>query len=813
MAAKQGQVMIRTWKKVSCKLGICMFLAVLLAFPCIPPGSVSAAGQITIDHPGAGGPLGPGITRLTGTYSGVYDIEIAMNGDSVESAHLEGEEAGSWYADVDLTPYDGPVEIVARGKDAATRYMVWSSFTQVEVDNPQANVPLVRIISPMEQDTAQGEISIEVEASGKNDIARVQVRVNGEEWRDANPAVTGYSLSWDTRSVPERVNSLEARAEDMNGNIGFSPTVYVRTGISAEMGSGNDEAPDEEASDGDVPNAYADVPEEDAEYRELENDFGDGTGNVSGEETAPAVTQDVYSQDRALWIWENESYPLILNPGARTVLDAMSTDTGTFGQDPVRTWYLAVGKYNGLRMLETKRAEVRDFIGWAHDRGYRVQALIAGGTAPPYFGAYERYRAQAVAEFEQILNYNLSSDENERFDGVNIDTEPYSLPDFKSGKPSVQVQYLDMLKALMDRKAASGLSLRVGAAIPRWFDTSADATDIVWNDDLKPLSEHVQDTLDYISIMDYRDQAEGTAGIIEHARGEMEYANQIGKPYSVVIGVETKDIADGGDPETISFSEEGRQYMEAELDKVYAAFDGDPAFGGIAVHHYDSMRRLPSVWGPEGVLWQAPPDNEPPTAVTGELQATAFDYQRIDIAYGPAADNAAVQEYRIYRGTSPNFPLDEAHLAGVSTRLSFRDVGLLPDTKYVYRITAVDASGNEGPPSDPVKARTGHTSLKPMIVSQIQTTYDGTKATVTLQIADMKTGKAMAAKVGGRFTFMAGKYVNGTATAAGTFTANSENVSSPSGEIGFAPRRITASGYYWAQAYDKKEGATVRWGN
>ncbi|MWV42947.1 fibronectin type III domain-containing protein [Paenibacillus sp. HJL G12] len=778
------------------KLAICLVLIVVLALSCITPSSGLAAAQITIDPPSTAGPLGPGMTRLTGTYSGVYDIEIVVNGDSLTSVHMPEGNAGNWYADVDLSMYDGPVEVIARGKDVATRYAAWSPFMQIEVDNPQANIPQVRVISPTEQDSPEGQIPVEVDASGKNGIARVQVRINGGAWEDASPSASGYLYKWNTEPVSGRINSLEARADDVNGNIGYSQTVYVKAGVPVEM-----ESHEAVVTETDSP-----------DRKERAAGGGDEKGTIAEEGTAPTVSRDVYGQDRALWIWENESYPLIMNSGARTVLDAMSSDTATFGQDQIRTFYLAVGNYNGVRMLEDKRAEVRDFIGWAHDRGYQVQALIAGGTTPPYFGAYTRYQKQAVAELERILNYNISSSEHERFDGVNIDTEPYSLPDFKSEKPSVQIQYLNMLNALMDRKAASGLSLQVGAAIPRWFDTSVDATDIVWNGSVKPLSEHVQDTLDYISIMDYRDQAEGSVGIIDQARGEMEYANTIGKPYSVVIGVETKDIADGGDPETITFNEEGRLHMEAELDKVYAAFEGDSAFGGIAIHHYDSLRNLPSIWGPDAVFWQAPADIEPPTAVSGALKASVFDYQQIDITYGPAVDNAAIQQYRIYRGTSMSFPLDEEHLAGVSNKLSFRDKGLLPDTKYVYKVTAVDTSGNEGPPSNPVKAKTGHTTLKPMVVSNIQMSYDGTKGIVTIRVTDLKTGEAVTAEVGGRFTYMAGKYVNGTTTAAGFFTANSESVSAPSGEIGFGPRRITAPGYYWAQAYDKKVGSSIRWG-
>ena len=166
-------------------------------------------------------------------------------------------------------------------------------------------------------------------------------------------------------------------------------------------------------------------------------------------------------------------------------------------------------------MLEDHRSEVQQFIEWAHEQGFYVQALIAGGTSPPYFGAYSRYQTQAVREFEQILNYNLASGESARFDGVNLDTEPYILPDFKTAKPSVQIQYLDIL--LMERKQASGLTLSVGAAIPRWYDTSADASNISWNGKTKWLSEHIQDTADYISIMNYRDQADG-APALSHTR-------------------------------------------------------------------------------------------------------------------------------------------------------------------------------------------------------------------------------------------------------------------------------------------------------
>ncbi|MCG6197596.1 fibronectin type III domain-containing protein, partial [Anoxybacillus sp. LAT_38] len=97
------------------------------------------------------------------------------------------------------------------------------------------------------------------------------------------------------------------------------------------------------------------------------------------------------------------------------------------------------------------------------------------------------------------------------------------------------------------------------------YDSAAQAQNIPWRGTATWLSEHVQNISDYVAIMDYRDTADGSAGIIQGALGELAYANAIGKPGSVVIAVETLDIADGGDPETITFREEGRTHMESEL--------------------------------------------------------------------------------------------------------------------------------------------------------------------------------------------------------------------------------------------------------
>ncbi|HAF96812.1 MULTISPECIES: Ig-like domain-containing protein [Paenibacillus] len=789
------------------KCGLLFLTAILLAV-CIPLPSAKAAALITIDSHQDGQTIQPGKAELSGTYSGVYDLELIVNGNMVEDVHMDdpdGDDSGTWSYSLDTTQLDGAIEIVLKSKDVVTRYGVWSPWIYLNVDNPPANIPQVQIVSPAENTRLRNKVDVQISAVGKNPISRVELRIDGGGWIPVLPAKKGYLYTWDTRQSTQPVHSLEARATDTHGNTGYSLSVYAQTGITA---SGSISA----ASAAVTSDVYGDEP-----------NFGQDRATVMDSvylESVPpeTVTEHVYGpgqplpdQDRAIWIWENASYPLVLNPNARYSLAAMAKDTATFDQRPIKTLYLAVGQFQGAMMLEDYRNEVQRFITWAHEEGFDVQALIAGGTKPPYFGAYSRYHAQAVKEFEQVLNYNLASEASARFDGINLDTEPYILPDFKTAKPSVQIQYLDMLKLLMSRKDASGLSLSVGAAIPRWYDSSADASNITWNGETKWLSEHIQDTADYISIMNYRDQAEGSAGIIAHAVNELAYASKIGKPKSVVIGVETKDIADGGDPETISFHEEGRLYMEQELNKVYAAFESDPAFGGIAIHHYTSLVDFPSEWGPNGFKWQPPADNEPPGQV-GRVSAAAFDYQRIDIHYDMAMDNSAVNEYRIYRGTDAAFEIGPDTYAGSSKTLSFEDTGLLPGTTYHYKITAVDISGNEGSPSAAAVATTAPSAMKPMIIDHMAILYNEGVATVTIQVVDMETKQPIpAAKISGRFTHMAGKYVLGVTNTDGMFTSRSELISLPSGEIGFLPRRIIADSYYWASAYDQHPYPTVIW--
>jgi len=681
-----------------------------------------------------------------------------MNGEDIYDCHMDdpnGDDIGTWYYDLDTTKYDGSVEVTARGFSTADRYFTWAPSITINVNNQAANIPAVTISNPVEGVSLSGTIPVTVAVTGRNAISSVQVRINSGAWNTATWNGSNYVYNWNTTGIGNKTCSVEAKATDASGNAGYSMTTYAKVGT--------------------------------------------GTGE----------SVVLSHPERGMWIWEPQTYDLLQNPGSRTVLDAFCKDT-TFGTHTVKTLYLYADRYNGSLLIKDNPALYRNFIAWAHTNGYKVYALLASSMycAPMY--AYDRYHYKAVQLMENVINYNIASAANEKFDGVNSDIEPHGLADWPS-KPVVQVQFLNMLNEMIQRRNAAAINLAFGPAIPRWLDENTECSNITWSGATKWEGNHIQDICDYISIMDYRDTATGPSGIISHAQGEIDYGNTIGKPNSVVIGVETDDIASSGDPSTITFSEEGRTALETELGVVYSTWGSSASFGGCAVHYYDSFRKLPSYWGIGGVSWTPPTDTTAPSAISGTPTAAVFDFQRIDLAFGSATDNTQIDGYNIYRSTTSGFTPNSSNLVG-KTRLNFyKDWGLLASTAYYYKIAAVDTRGNIGPATAQVSATTGSTTLVPVKIAQMDLSYGGRYASLTIKVVNKNTGAGVTVAVHGRFTYGAGKYLDKNTSTSGITTGSSETIQTTHGQIGFAVDRIMGNGYYWAASCDTPHTNSCTW--
>lgn len=280
---------------------------------------------------------------------------------------------------------------------------------------------------------------------------------------------------------------------------------------------------------------------------------------------------------RAVWIWELETLRLIDDPAYELrVADLLKTH----GFD---TLYLYADTYRNRNPVLGDRAGTRALVARLHARGFRVEALL--GSYPLHTPEYVLpERDQAARDMmRHLLDYNRAVQPSERFDGAHLDIEPYTLEAWNdTTRADLCRLYLVRSREWVAMAREAGKAFQVSAAIPFWYDRF----EVVWEGVRRPMNAHVQDLYDYVVLMDYRNEAQGGDGIIAHARDEVAYAAARGK--RVVVGLETGDTQ----PAKLTFRHLGPAALTREMAEVEAAFAGQRAFGGFALHHLDTWMAL-----------------------------------------------------------------------------------------------------------------------------------------------------------------------------------------------------------------------------
>lgn len=88
-------------------------------------------------------------------------------------------------------------------------------------------------------------------------------------------------------------------------------------------------------------------------------------------------------------------------------------------------------------------------------------------------------------------------------------------------------------------------------------------------------------------------------------------------------------------------------------------------------------------------------DTMPPTVPNG-ISITAVSSSEVKVSWKPSADDTGVTRYKIYR--------NGAYLKKTTDATSMTDTGLKQKTRYCYKVSACDASGNESAQSTDVCA-------------------------------------------------------------------------------------------------------------
>ncbi|MFC5405370.1 hypothetical protein [Cohnella soli] len=246
---------------------------------------------------------------------------------------------------------------------------------------------------------------------------------------------------------------------------------------------------------------------------------------------------------------------------------------------------LSFAKNHGVNLLylkidpTKKAAYYQPFIKRARAAGIEIEAL--GGKAN--WGLKEnRTRIFELANW--VIKYNKAVTSKETISGIHLDIEPYTLTAWKSKQQAdVIKQWMGNVEAYMEYVKRDS-TLQVSCDIPFWLDKTP-----IPNDPKTSISKWLISKHDSVTVMAYRDHADGSNSISTLVPKVMTAADALGK--KVLIGVETKKSNEG---DFVSFYEEGNAYMEKELAKLPKLLSSYSSYDGVVVHSYEYWKKLKS---------------------------------------------------------------------------------------------------------------------------------------------------------------------------------------------------------------------------
>ncbi|CAH8769976.1 SGNH/GDSL hydrolase family protein [Paenibacillus dendritiformis] len=221
--------------------------------------------------------------------------------------------------------------------------------------------------------------------------------------------------------------------------------------------------------------------------------------------------------------------------------------------------------------LEQPYEVYRSLVKKAHEAGIEMHAM---GGHPGWALQDNAPRIRRLIDY--VKKYNRAAEADERFHGIHLDVEPYVLPDWSSRKDEVLRQWTANMKMFVEEtKRNSNLETSIDLAV--WLDRT-----LLPDEPELSVSEWMIRTMDHVSLMAFRNIADGSNGIAAVVRDEMRMADRQGKP--LIVTVEMKQSPEGGH---ISFFDKGSVEMEKQLSLLPELLGEFNAYIGNAVHAYD----------------------------------------------------------------------------------------------------------------------------------------------------------------------------------------------------------------------------------
>jgi len=295
----------------------------------------------------------------------------------------------------------------------------------------------------------------------------------------------------------------------------------------------------------------------------------------------------------AVWMWESPSHYLT-TPGE---LDGTFARLQALGVNAV---YVRIDDY--IDISESAASVVRTqsltnfdtalqvFTKKASTYGIRVHALAGSDDwETPNLS----YIPLLLTQY--VTNYNRRVATDEKLAGIQFDIESYSSTRFTTTENQLPIlnDFITLVSTVVATVQKEQPDLTVGFAVPFWLDNTTRVLPTVpYNNKNQAAIYHIIDLLNTIKngeilIMAYRNFAVGTNGTLELVSEEIAYANQ--GTTKVIVAQETLDY---GEPSNATFYGQSLEKFITESHKINSGLQANKSYGGIAIHHLDSLFAL-----------------------------------------------------------------------------------------------------------------------------------------------------------------------------------------------------------------------------
>lgn len=279
------------------------------------------------------------------------------------------------------------------------------------------------------------------------------------------------------------------------------------------------------------------------------------------------------------WVAERQLVVITTSGHSQTVAPAYRRGTWIWETKLIETdpdQLLDFARDNGLTAIylqidrDVKPKAYQNFIRRANERHLEVEAL---GGRPRW--AYAQNREQIKEFIEWVQTYNASVKPEERFDRLHFDIEPYLLEEWHTKRNLILENWLDTLRFI--EKETREVGLKISLDVPFWVH----AIKVPGSD--YSFSAWLLEMFDSLVIMDYRNFAIGSNGIVANANTILREASILKK--QAVVAVETARTPENDKTSFYSLSAEA---MEKELRIAREQLSRFSSFAGFAIHDYKS---------------------------------------------------------------------------------------------------------------------------------------------------------------------------------------------------------------------------------